>query len=76
MGRVLLLAVLIYCYGDPGFDGHRPAVLDRPLCGFHRAIDSGGRDVQRALIAIDDALPKIRRLGGTLRRVGEALAPG
>jgi hypothetical protein len=75
MGRVLFLVVLIYCYGDPGFDGHRPASLDRPLRDFHRAIDSAGRDAQRALVAIDDAVPKIHQLGDKLRRVGEALAP-
>jgi hypothetical protein len=74
MGRVLFLTALIYCYGDPGFDGHRPASLDRPLRDFHRAVDRAGRDVQRAVIAIDDAAPKIRRLGDRLRHLGEALA--
>jgi hypothetical protein len=34
MGRVLFLTVLIYCYGDTGFDGHRPLALDRPLREF------------------------------------------
>ena len=73
MGRVLFLTVLIYCYGDPGFDGHRPLALDRPLRDFHRAVGTAGRDVQRALVAIDDAVPKIRRLGDKLRRIGEVL---
>jgi hypothetical protein len=31
--------------------------------------------VQRALVAIDDAVPRIRRLGDKLHRIGEALAP-
>jgi hypothetical protein len=75
MGRVFFLTVLIYCYGDPGFDGHRPLALDRPLRDFHRTVDHAGRDVQRGLIAIDDAVPKIRRLGDKLHRIGEALAP-
>jgi len=75
MGRVLFLTVLIYCYGDAGFDGRRPLALDRPLRDFHRAVDSAGRDVQRALIAIDDVAPRIRGLGDKLHRIGEALAP-
>lgn len=75
MGRVFFLAVLIYCYGDAGFDGHRPAALDRPLRDVHRTINGAGRDAQRVLVAIDDAVPKLRKLGDKLRRVGEALAP-
>ena len=75
MGRVLLLMVLIYGYGDAGFNGRRPAVLDQPLRDFHRAVDNVGRDVQRALIASEDAVPGIRRAGDKLRRIGEALAP-
>jgi hypothetical protein len=75
MGRVFFLMVLIYCYGDPGFDGHRPLALDRPLRDFHRTVDHAGRDVQRGLIAIDDAAPRIRKLGDKLHRIGEALAP-
>ena len=75
MGRALFLTGLSYCYGTIGFDGHRPLALDRPLRDFHRAVDNAGRDVQRVLIAIDDAAQKIRRLGDKLRRVGEALAP-
>ena len=75
MGRVFFLTVLIYCYGDPGFDGHRPLSLDRPLRDFHRTVDHAGRDVQRGLIAIDDAAPRIRKLGDKLHRIGEALAP-
>ena len=72
---MFFLTVLIYCYGDPGFDGHRPLALDRPLRDFHRTVDHAGRDVQRGLIAIDDAAPRIRKLGDKLHRIGEALAP-
>ena len=75
MGRVFFLTVLIYCYGDPGVDGHRPLALDRPVRDFHRTVDHAGRDVQRGLIAIDDAAPRIRKLGDKLHRIGEALAP-
>jgi hypothetical protein len=78
MGRIFLLVALLYGYGDPGFDGHRPASLDLPLRNLHRAIDTTARDAQRALIAIDtgvQAMPTLSRLGDRLRNVGEALAP-
>jgi hypothetical protein len=74
MGRIFLFATLLYGYGDPGFDGHRPASLDRPLRDFHFAVNSGARDVQRILVAIDNGVPRLRMLGDELRRVGEALA--
>jgi hypothetical protein len=75
MGRLLVFAVLLYGYGDSGFDGHRPAAADRPLRNFHSAINSTARDAQRLLIALDNSAPKFRMLGENLRRVGEALAP-
>jgi hypothetical protein len=77
MGRIFLFAALLYGYGDPGFDGHRPASLDRPLRYMHRAIDTTARDAQRVLIALDTgarAMPRLTTLGDKLRHVGEALA--
>ena len=47
MGRIFLLAALLYGYGDPGFDGHRPAPLDRPLRNLHRAVDTAATGAQR-----------------------------
>jgi hypothetical protein len=41
MGRIFLFATPLYGYGDPGFNGHRPASLDRPLRDFHFAVNSG-----------------------------------
>jgi hypothetical protein len=75
MARILLLAALIYGYGDPGFDGHRPASLDRPLRNFHTAVDNTARDAQRILVTLDNGASKLRKLGDNLRRVGKALAP-
>ena len=74
MGRLLTLAMVLYGYGDPGFDGHRPAAVDRPLRSFHGAVDSTARDAQRILIAIDKGVPELRLLGDKLRHIGEALA--
>ena len=75
MGRIFLLATLLYGYGDPRFDGHRPASLDRPLRDFHFAVNSGARDVQRTLVAVDNSVPRLRMLADELRRASEALAP-
>jgi hypothetical protein len=45
------------------------------LRDFHFAVNSGARDVQRILVAIDNGVPRLRMLGNDLRRVGEALVP-
>jgi hypothetical protein len=75
MGRLFMFAALLYGYGDPGFDGHRPVSVDRALRNFHGVVDSTARDAQRLLVAVDNGVPKLRMLGENLRRVGEALAP-
>ena len=78
MGRILLLAALVYGYGDPGFDGHRPASFDRPLRNFHRAVGIIASDAQRILVKIDsdaNVIATLPMLGDRLRRLGEALAP-
>jgi hypothetical protein len=78
MGRILLLTALLYGYGDPGFDGHRPVSFDRPLRNFHRAVGAVAADAQRILVKIDsdaNVIATLPLLGERLRRVGEALAP-
>jgi len=72
MGRVWLLAMLVYGYGDPGFDGHRPASLDRPLKGFHRAVDTAATDVRRYLVAVDDKAQYVYGLIRELRQLNDA----
>jgi len=76
MGRIFLFITLLYGYGDPGFDGHRPASLDHPLRDLHRAIDTTASQTQRVLVAVDsaNAIPALPLLGEKLRRIGEALA--
>ena len=73
MGRVWLMAVLVYGYGHPGFDGHRPASLDRPVKGFHRAVDTAATDVRRALLAVDDKAQSIYGLIRELHQLNDAL---
>lgn len=68
MGRILLLAALLYGTGDPGFDGRRPAALDRPLRDFHRAVDAAASDMRRTAVTLDnlrsmpDVVAALRRL--------------
>jgi hypothetical protein len=78
MGRILLLTVLLYGYGDSGFDGHRPASLDRPLRNFHSTVNTIASDAQRILVAIDSkasVIATLPMLGDKLRRIGDALTP-
>ena len=78
MGRILLLAALVYGYGDPGFDGHRPASFDRPLRNLHRTVNSVASDAQRILVSIDtrtNVIATLPMLGERLRRLGQALTP-
>jgi hypothetical protein len=78
MGRILLLTALLYGYGDPGFDGHRPASFDRPLRNLYRAVNTVASDAQRILVTIDNnmhVVATLPMLGDKLRRIGEALAP-
>ena len=72
MGRVVLLAALVYGYGAPGFDGRRPDALDRPLRDFHRSVDVAIADGRRALVTLDD-FRTMRYLAVALRPLGNAL---
>lgn len=54
MLRSAIAAVLIYASGHPGLDAARPAVLDAPLQGFHRDINTIIGDGYRALTRFDD----------------------
>jgi hypothetical protein len=71
MGRIWLLAALIYGYGHPGFDGHRPAALDRPLRNFHRAVDTTATDARRVLVTLDNKAQSVRALLGGLGRLND-----
>ena len=78
MGRILLLAILLYGYGDAGFDGHRPESFDRPLRNFHLTVNTAASEVQRILVTIDNranVIGTLPTLGNKLRRIGDALGP-
>jgi hypothetical protein len=72
MGRVVLLAALLYGYGQPSFDRDRPAALDGSLRDFHRAVDAAAADGRRALAMLDDAR-SMRYLATALRQLNDAL---
>ena len=73
MGRIFLIAALLYGYGDPGFDGHRPAELDRPLRNLHRTIDTAASQAQRVLVAVDNKVRVLPTLAAKLRHLSDAL---
>jgi hypothetical protein len=81
MGRIFLIGALLYGYGGAGFDGHRPAELDRPLRNLHRTVDTAASQAQRVLVAIDNKarmLPAVLpthlpTLAAKLRRLSDAL---
>lgn len=73
MGRVWLLAALLYGYGDPGFDGHRPELFDRQLQYFHRVVDGTANDIRRALVSFDDWAQSVRTIERGLRRLNDLL---
>jgi hypothetical protein len=70
MTRIWLVAALLYGWGMPAFDGHRPAALERPLRDFHRSVQMGVSNVRHTVSSLDDlnAVPamiaSLRRLNG------------
>jgi hypothetical protein len=55
MGRIALLTAMLYGWGDPAFDGRRPASLDRPLRDFHRVVNESTIEARRVLITLEDS---------------------
>jgi hypothetical protein len=72
MFRTLIAAAAVYAYGHPGFDGYRPAVLDKPLQGFYTEVNLAAIEGQRALATLDDARA-MRYLKGYIERVDAQL---
>jgi hypothetical protein len=77
MGRIFLIGALLYGAGGSGFDGRRPAELDRPLRNLHRTVDTAASQAQRVLVAVEDkvrVLPTLLpSLLAKLRRLSDAL---
>lgn len=69
MLRGAIAAVLIYAYGHPGLEPARPAVLDGPLQGFHRDINTIVADAYRAVTRVDDdrAIAAVKGYAGHLQ---------
>jgi hypothetical protein len=55
MLRTLIAAVTIYGYAQPGFDGYRPAFLEKPLQAFSGEINSGAQTGRRAIAVFEKA---------------------
>ena len=71
MKRIGLVVALLYGWGTPTFDGHRPAVLDRPLRDFHRTVNAGATDARRTLSSLDD-LRAVPAMVASLRHLNSA----
>jgi hypothetical protein len=73
MWRTFITAVIVYGSGHPGFDGYRPALLDRPLQSFYAEVNTTARGGRSALATLDDArcmrylTAYIDRMGAQLR---------
>lgn len=68
MLRAAIAAVLIYAYGHPALEAARPALLDKPLQGFHRDINTIALDAYRAIARLDEerALAAVKGYAGHL----------
>lgn len=55
MFRTLLAAAVVYAYGHPSFDGHRPTALDKPVQSFYDGVNAVANDGRRALAVFDYA---------------------
>jgi hypothetical protein len=73
MLRTFITAVIVYGGGHPSLDGHRPALLDRPLQSFYAEVNTTARGGRSALATLDDArcmrylTAYIDRMGAQLR---------
>jgi hypothetical protein len=53
MLRTFLAAAVVYAYGHPSFDGHRPAPFDKPVQGFYEEVNVAANDGRQAFAGID-----------------------
>lgn len=72
MLRTVLAAAVVYAFGTPAFDGHRPASLDKPLQIFYTEINIAGGTAKRALAVLGDGSMK-RYVEVFIGRLGAAL---
>jgi hypothetical protein len=79
MWRSVYMAAIVYACGAPGWDGYRPATLDRPLQAFYRQVNTAaeqGRTLFGAANAARGAYVKayLTRAEKQLHVPNEALA--
>jgi hypothetical protein len=55
MIRTFALAVALYAYGQPAYYDYRPAMLDKPVQGFHADVNNIASKARRALTTLDAA---------------------
>ena len=72
MCRIFIAGVILYGWGHPSLDGHRPALLDRPLQTFYAEVNASARDGRSALAVLDD-VRCMRYLAAHIERMGTQL---
>jgi hypothetical protein len=55
MWRSLYMAAIVYACGAPGWDGYRPAALDRPLQIFYQQVNVAVAQGSTLLVAANAA---------------------
>lgn len=55
MWRILTATAVVYVCGHPALDHLRPGFLDKPLQGFHAAVNHVAQDGQHVLSTLGDS---------------------
>jgi len=55
MWRSVYMAAIAYACGAPGWDGYRPAALDRPLQAFYQQVNRAAGQGHALLVAANAA---------------------
>jgi hypothetical protein len=55
MWRSMFMAAIVYGSGGPGWDGYRPAALDRPLQAFYRQVNVAAEQGRTLFVAANAA---------------------
>ena len=54
MWRSIVVAALVYAYGHPKFDGHRPAAFDRAMQAFYFEVNKAAVAGHQMLVRFDE----------------------
>lgn len=55
MGRLLVIAAILYAFGHSGLDAYRPAAFERSLREFHRDVNRVAAVTASAFVMFDQS---------------------